>query len=82
MKIVTTNWSFEEDINGDLSPTKQSSIKIQSQWEWTNDAASNRWGREFQAYRHRRLYIPTDVNDTYDDGHTVVVSKNKIRGKG
>jgi hypothetical protein len=77
-----TEDGFEVDVNGDFSPTKQSSIKVQSQWEWTNNVLSNRWGREFQAYRHRRLYIPTSVNDTYDDGYTVVTSKNKMRGKG
>lgn len=77
-----TEDGFTTDGNGDFVPTNQSSCKLQIQWEWTNDASSNRWGREFQAYRHKRLYFPSGIDDTYDDGHRVVVTKNKLRGKG
>jgi len=77
-----TEDGFEADVNGDLTPTNQSSCLVQSQWEWTNSANSNRWSREFQAYRYRRLYMPTDVNDPYDTGHSIITTKNKIRGRG
>lgn len=71
-----------EDSAGDLVPINPSSCKIQAQWEWTDSAISGRWSREFQAYRHRRFYMPSGSGDGYDDGHTVVTTKNKIRGKG
>lgn len=73
---------FSEDVNGDLFPVNPSSCLVQSQWEWTNSAESNRWSRAFQAYRHKRLYFPTSASDEFDDGNSVVVTKNKLRGYG
>ncbi len=71
-----------EELNGDLVPTSQSSCKVQSQWDWANSSTSGKWGREFQAYRYKRLYIPEDVNDDYDFGFSTIVTKNKLRGRG
>lgn len=82
MLFNKTEDGFEEDVLGDLYPTNPSSCKVQAQWEWTNSANSGRWGREFQGYRHRRYYIPEDGADQYEDGHSVVTTKNKLRGKG
>ena len=73
---------FETDEAGDLYPINPSSCIVQAQWEWTNSANSNRWGRPFQAYRHKRVYFPTDVDDLFEDGNSVVVTKNKLRGYG
>lgn len=77
-----TETGFELDAEGDFTPTNPSSCKVQVQWEWTNSANSNRWGKEFQAYRHRKPYFPNAVSDSFDNGYEVVVTKNKIRGKG
>ena len=82
MYMNKTETGFSSDSNGDLYPVNPSSVLIQTQWEWTNEASSNRWGTTFQGYRHRRLYMPTDVTDSYNDGEKVVVTKNKLRGKG
>jgi len=79
--MIRTEDGFE-DVGGELIPTRQSSCKVQTQWEWTNSANSNRFGREFQAYRYNRHYIPADVDDPYDTGHLLITTKNKLRGKG
>jgi len=60
----------------------QSSCKVGSMWEWTNSINSNRWGREFEAYRLNRLWMPASSSDSYEDGFSVVTTKNKLRGKG
>lgn len=60
----------------------QSSCKVGSMWEWTNSINSNRWGREFEAYRLNRLWMPNSNTDAYEDGFSVVTTKNKLRGKG
>ncbi len=60
----------------------QSSCKVGSMWEWTNSINSNRWGREFEAYRLNRLWMPSSNTDAYEDGFSVVTTKNKLRGKG
>lgn len=71
-----------ELISGELYPINPSSCLVQAQWEWTNSSSSNRWGRPFQAYRHKRVYFPDGVTDTFEDGNSVVVTKNKLRGYG
>lgn len=72
----------ETGFDSDYNLLNQSSCKVQSMWEWTNSANSNRWGREFEAYRLNRLWVPSSSSDEYDDGFSVVTTKNKLRGKG
>lgn len=71
-----------EDVSGELIPLNQSSCMIQVRWDWSNSMNSNRWSSPFQAYRHRRHYLPVDVNDSFDNGFLTVSTKNKIRGNG
>lgn len=72
----------ETGFDSEYNLVGQSSCKIGSMWEWTNSINSNRWGREFEAYRLNRLWMPSSSSDAYDDGFSVVTTKNKLRGKG
>lgn len=72
----------ENGVDEDLVPVNQSSCKVRSQWDFANSVNSNKWGRLFQAYRYRRAYLAVDEDDTYDTGHDVITSKNKLRGRG
>lgn len=81
MHFQRTEYGFEE-VGDDLIPLGQSSCKVQPQWEWTNSASSNRWGKEFQAYRYTKFYMPNDGSDSYGTGQAVITTKNKLRGKG
>ncbi len=80
--FIRTEDGFEDDGSGNLFPTNESSCIVQAQWEWANSAASNRWGRPFQAYRYKRLYMPSGAQDEFDNGMLVLTTKNKLRGKG
>jgi len=71
-----------EQVGNELVPLTPSSILVQVRWDWSDSTNSGKWGREFQAYRYRRLYIPVDALDDYDNGFETVVSKNKLRGTG
>ena len=69
-----------------LSPTSlrfPSSCKVQSQWQWNNSTAQGKWGITFQTYRFTN---PTPANPVagmaFDYGDTVIVTKNKLRGRG
>lgn len=75
---VKTETGFDANFN----PTNESSILAQSQWNWTNSGESGKWGPTFQAYRHKRLWIPPSVISGFDDGEYVVTTKNKLRGRG
>ena len=67
---------------GDLIPVGESSLLMQAQWDWTNRSNSGKWGNAQQVYRHRRLYTPVGAEDTFDDGESLVVTRNKVRGRG
>lgn len=81
MHFTRTENGFEE-VDGDIVPTRQSGCKVQARFDWAIGPEAQGWGREFQAYRYRRHYIPEDVNDDYSTGEAVITTKNKIRGKG
>jgi hypothetical protein len=70
----------ESGFDSDFELLNQSSCKIQAQWDWTNNVNSNRWGKEFQGYRMKRVYLSDDFN--FNNGHLLVTTKNKLRGKG
>jgi hypothetical protein len=72
----------ENGFDDDLNPINQSSCLVQARWDWSNSDRAGKWGREFQAYRYRRLYLPTDSSDDYDNGFSTVVTRNKVRGNG
>lgn len=73
---------FTEDSFGDWIAEGPSSCFISSQWEWTNSSNAGRWSNPFQAYRLQRHYFPNQVTDSFDNGFEVVVTKNKLRGRG
>lgn len=77
-----TEDGFFTDVNGDIFPTNQSSCIVRAQWDWANSANSGKWGKEFQAYRFRRHYMPMSDADTFDNGYSTVQSRNKLRGQG
>lgn len=77
-----TESGFTLDEEDDLVPINQSSCILQSQWEWSNSANSNRWGRDIQLYQYKRHYIPADALDDYDNGFETIVTRRKLRGKG
>lgn len=80
--FAKTEDGFTVDINGDLQPDNPSSCLVQAQWDWANNANSGKWGREFQAYRFRRHYIPQSEADEFNNGYATVQSRNKLRGQG
>ncbi len=77
-----TEDGFNVDEFDDFVPRNESSCKVSSQWNWTNSAAAGKWGKPFQAYRHKRHFIPVNENGDFDNGELLVVTKNKLRGSG
>lgn len=76
-----TETGFQE-VGDELVPINQSSCLMQARWDWSDSDRGGKWGREFQAYRYRKLYIPEDSLDEYDNGFSTVVTRNKLRGNG
>lgn len=80
--FAKTEDGFSVDGNGDLYPDNPSSCLVQAQWDWANSATSGKWGRQFQAYRFRRHYIPQSEADEFNNGYATVQTRNKLRGQG
>jgi hypothetical protein len=69
-------------VQGDLRPIGESGCQLQCRWDWADNTSAGKWGTPQQIYRHRRLYTPMSPSDTFDDGQPIIVTKNKIRGRG
>lgn len=80
--MARTEVGVEADDNGVLNPMNRSSCIVQTRWDWTNSNNSNRWSVPRQYYRPKRYYAPTDENDQYDTGFTIVNTKDIVRGHG
>lgn len=80
--ITVYSKKTETGFDSDFNPINSSSVIVQGQWAWTNSAEAGKWTQKFQAYRHKRLWMPSSVTEGYDDGEYVVTTKNKLRGKG
>jgi hypothetical protein len=56
---------------------------VTAKWEWTDRQGAERWSTPQQAYKKQRVFMETDASsETKENGHPVVHSKLKIRGKG
>lgn len=72
----------ETGFSGDFTPVGESSCLVSSLWDFADSQTSNKWSPQFQVYRHRRLFMPSTSEDLFDNGYSVVTSKNKLRGRG
>jgi hypothetical protein len=54
---------------------------MQTKWDFTDSAYAGKWADEVQVYRQRRMFL-TSAGETFDDGYPLVISKNKLRGRG
>ena len=67
------------DINA--NPVNESGCIMQSRWDFTDSSFANKWAAEQQIYRQQRLFL-AEPGTTFDDGYPIVISKNKLRGRG
>lgn len=58
------------------------SCLMTAKWDWTTSSSTGRWTNPQQALKPRRYHIPTSEDDPRNDGHGVLKSRLKIRGKG
>lgn len=68
------------DGSGDLNLSPKSGCMLQTRWDWAGSSTANKWSTEKEVYRFRRYYPPTA--GAFDNGHPVVVTNNKVRGRG
>jgi hypothetical protein len=78
MKKTETGFNV---VDGDLVPIGESSMTMQARWDWSDNVSAGKWGPTQECYRHRRMFISGDP-DSFDDGSPLVVTRNKVRGRG
>lgn len=76
-----TEDGFQSSPSG-LDALHPSGCLVQAQWNFTNSIKGNKWGTAFQVYKYSRPYFPSGIDDTFDTGDRVMISKNKLRGQG
>jgi len=72
----------EEGVTSGFVPDKQSGCLMRCQWDFSNTINSKKWTPLVQVYRYRRAQYITGLDDDYDNGFELVVSKSKVRGRG
>lgn len=72
----------EDEVDTDLNPITPSSCFMRVQWDWSNKQLSNRWSPLRQVYRYTKTPNVQVPSDLYDNGLDVLVTKNKVRGRG
>jgi hypothetical protein len=71
----------EESFDNNTNPTKQSGCLMQTRWDFTDNTFAGKWGDQYQIYRQNRPYFALP-NTSFDDSYPLVITKNKIRGRG
>ena len=77
-----TEDGFYTDASGNLQINNPSSCMVEVRWDWADHINSGKYTTPFQAYRLQRNYIPSGSADKFNYGHTVIQTKNRVRGSG
>jgi hypothetical protein len=80
--LQKTETGFTDGGAGQLVPVGESSCLMQARWDFSDASTAGKWSPEYQVYRHVRYYQPTGVSDTFNSGFPVIITRNKLRGRG
>lgn len=69
------------ELDASANPLKTASVKLQTRWDFTDNSTPNKWGSDYETYRLLRPYL-SDPSVTVENGYPLVITKNKIRGRG
>ena len=75
--LKRTETSFDVNAN----PINESSCLFQTRWDFTDNVGAGKWSTEVQVYRQPRMFFTAGAGP-FDDGYPLVISKNKLRGRG
>jgi hypothetical protein len=71
----------ETSFNASAIPLNQSGCLMQSRYDFTDNGYPGKWADDVQVYRQLRPFF-ANPSSTFDDGYPLVISKNKLRGRG
>jgi hypothetical protein len=79
MYMKDKNTGYTATGNG-FSENNPSWVGMTAYWDWTDDTVSGKITDEINVYRKVRGFAPSGTGDV--DGYPVVVTRNKLRGRG
>jgi hypothetical protein len=71
----------ETAFDSNAEPINESSCKMQTRWDFTDNGYPGKWSTDVQVYRQNRMFF-VNPGAAFDDGYPLVISKNKLRGRG
>ena len=77
---LTVYMEQTEKTQTETALDNQSSCKVQTRWDFADNIVSNKFGSEFEAYR--LLRFPASETSDFTYGQSVIVTRNKLRGRG
>jgi hypothetical protein len=82
--LVTVFSKRTEEVTDDdpLTVGNLSSTLLQARWDWSDNSVSGKWGSSQEVYRNTRMFLTPAVVGVLDDGYPMVVTRNKVRGRG
>lgn len=80
--LKRTETGYVSDGEGGYTLVKPSGCYMQAKWDYADNSNSSKWGRKQQCYRILKEYDNTPTSLDFDNGFPVVMTRNKVRGKG
>jgi hypothetical protein len=71
----------ETGLDADAQPINPGGCLMQTRWDFTDNSYPSKWSADVQVYRQLRPFWG-EPNTTFDDGYPLVITKNKVRGRG
>lgn len=80
--LVIHMYRTETGTDAEGTPLNQSGCRVRYQWNFSNNATSKKFTTMFQVYRYVKTFIPANPGDAFDNGFSILTTKNKVRGMG
>jgi hypothetical protein len=71
----------ETAFDASTNPLNPSGCLLQTRWDFTDNTYPGKWSDDYQVYRQLRPFF-AEPSTTFDDGYPLVITKNKVRGRG
>ena len=71
----------ETSLDNNANPVNESSCLMETRWDFTDNNYANKWQTPVQVYKHLRPFFG-NPGDTFEDSYPLVITKNKLRGRG
>jgi len=80
--LVFHMYRTETTTDSEGTPLHQSGCRVRYQWNFSNSSVSKKFSTMFQVYRYVKPFFPNAGGDAFDNGFSILTTKNKVRGAG